>query len=78
MRRGRAALDVKRIPRRKSDPALATARAANRLFLLDAAQLALGNMPALASNRAQDSGIGHALAKATQQLFLTFAWLEFD
>lgn len=61
-----------------SVPALTTARAADRLFLFDAAQFALGYMPAFAPNRAQNTSVGHALAKATQQLFLTFAWLKFD
>jgi hypothetical protein len=43
---------------------------ANSLFLLNPAQLALGNKPALAANRAQDAALGNLLAKALQQLIL--------
>jgi len=58
--------------------ALTTPRAANRLLLLDATQLAARDMPALATHRTQDAGVGHALAKAAQQLLLTFALLKSD
>lgn len=58
--------------------ALASARTADCLFLFDAAQFALGDVPAFAAHRAENPGIGHALAKAAQQLLLTFALLESD
>jgi hypothetical protein len=53
-----------------ADGALLTARPANSLFLLNTAQFALGNVPALAANRAQNAALGDLLAKTLEQLVL--------
>src|SRR5690606_7149235 len=58
--------------------ALAAACTANRLLLFDAAQLALGNMPAFAAYRAQNAAVGHALAKPPQQRFLRLVRFQSD
>ena len=43
---------------------------ANSLLLINAAQLAFRNKPALATNGAQDTTLGDFLAKALEQLLL--------
>lgn len=58
--------------------ALLTTRAANGLFLLNPAQFALGNVPALAADGAQYTAFRHGLAETLEQLFLRFAWLQFN
>jgi hypothetical protein len=57
---------------RLPDRTLLTAGATDRLFLLNAAQLALGYVPALAANRAQDAALGDLLAETLEQLLLRF------
>ena len=53
---------------------LLTTGAADRFLLLDAPQLALGNVPALAANRTQNSTLGYLFTEAFEQLILRFIW----
>ncbi len=50
----------------------------DRLFFLDASQLALGNKPAFAVHRAQDSAFCHFFPEPFEQLFLGFIWAQFN
>jgi hypothetical protein len=52
--------------------ALPAARTADRLFLLDSTQLTLRNVPALATDSAENARIRHTLTETTQELFLRF------
>jgi hypothetical protein len=49
----------------------AAARTADGLLLLDAAQLALANMPALAAHIAQDAALRNFAAKPLEKLFIS-------
>ncbi len=51
---------------------LAALDAADRLLLLDTAQLALGNKPALAADSAEDATLHNLFTEALQQLILRF------
>jgi len=42
----------------------------DRLFLLDATQLALGNKPAFSSHGAQDAAFGNLFSETLEQLIL--------
>ena len=51
---------------------LAALQSPDRLFLFDTAQLALGNKPPLAADRAQYTALDDLLAKSLQELVLRF------
>lgn len=55
---------------------LLAAGAANRLFLGNAAQLTLGDVPALAAHSAENAALCHLLAEAPQKLILCFIWAQ--
>jgi hypothetical protein len=57
---------------------LAAPTAANRLFLLNTAQLALGNKPAFAAHSTQNPTLGYLLAEAAEQLFLRLIRAQLD
>ena len=55
---------------------LTTARTADRLLLLDPAQLALGNVPTLPADGAEDPAVRHAFTETPQERFLGFIWFQ--
>jgi len=49
---------------------LAATRTADSFFLFNSTQFAFRDVPAFATNRTQNTRIGHALTEATEKLFL--------
>jgi len=57
---------------------LAALNAPDGLFLLDTPQLALGNKPAFAADRAQHTALHNLFAEALEQLILRFIRAQYD